>query len=122
MKTNGGGGGGGGGAKKSAARRTIISGISGIVCEGSVCAVMGPSGSGKTTLVKSLISASGFHVDIDLNKINLSGNAHFAGKNRIGYVPQHSDYLLKFLTTSESILYAASLRLPWYVSKQTKGE
>lgn len=120
LKTNGGGGGGGGGAKISAARRTIISGISGIVCEGSVCAVMGPSGSGKTTLVKSLISASGFHVDIDLNKINLSGNAHFAGKNRIGYVPQHSDYLLKFLTTSESILYAASLRLPWYVSKQTK--
>ena len=85
-----------------------------------MCAVMGPSGSGKTTLVKSLISATGFHVDIDLNKINLSGNAHFAGKNRIGYVPQHSDYLLKFLTTSESILYAASLRLPWYVSKQTK--
>ncbi|CAL6378698.1 unnamed protein product [Bathycoccus prasinos] len=122
LKTNrgGGGGGGGGGAKISAARRTIISGISGIVCEGSVCAVMGPSGSGKTTLVKSLISATGFHVDIDLNKINLSGNAHFAGKNRIGYVPQHSDYLLKFLTTSESILYAASLRLPWYVSKQTK--
>jgi len=120
LKTNGGGGGGGGGAKKSAARRTIISGISGIVCEGSVCAVMGPSGSGKTTLVKSLISASGFHVDIDLNKINLSGNAHFAGKNRIGYVPQHSDYLLKFLTTRESILYSACLRLPWYVSKQTK--
>jgi len=120
LKTNGGGGGGGGGVKKSAARRTIISGISGIVCEGSVCAVMGPSGCGKTTLVKSLISASVFHVDIDLNKVNLSGNAHFTGKNRIGYVPQHSDYLLKFLTTSESILYAASLRLPWYVSKQTK--
>ena len=119
LKTNRGGG-RGGRAKKSAARPKIIKGISGKVCAGEVCAIMGPSGSGKTTLVKSIISASGFHVDIDLNKISLSGYAHFAGKNRIGYVPQHSDYLLKFLTTRESILYSACLRLPWYVSKQTK--
>jgi ABC-type multidrug transport system ATPase subunit len=109
LKTNGGGG----------RRPNIIKGISGKVCEGSVCAIMGPSGSGKTTLVKAIISASGFHIDID-KKITTSGNAHFSGNNRIGYVPQHSDYLLKYLTTSESILYAASLRLPWYVSKQTK--
>ena len=100
-------------------KRSIIENISGVICTNEVIAILGPSGCGKTTLIKTLISRAGFNVDLDVKKMNISGSQEFEGKN-IGYVSQYSNNLLEYLTTTESIYYAAALRLPWYVPRATK--
>ncbi|KAJ4707609.1 ABC transporter-like protein [Melia azedarach] len=89
--------------------KTILNGITGMVCPGEILAMLGPSGSGKTTL----LSALGGRLNGKLTgKITYNGQP-FSGsiKRRTGFVAQN-DILYPHLTVTETLLFTALLRLP----------
>lgn len=107
-------------ASKETGEKTILRGISGMVSPGEILAMLGPSGSGKTTL----LSAIGGRIK--------NGRGHLSGKilyneipytkelkRRTGFVSQ-DDVLYDNLTVSETLLYAANLRLPQELTKEEK--
>lgn len=92
-----------------AKEKTILNGITGIVCPGEILAMLGPSGSGKTTLLTAL----GGRLNGKLSgKITYNGHP-FSGaiKRRTGFVAQ-DDVLYPHLTVTETLLFTALLRLP----------
>ncbi|KAE8703451.1 ABC transporter G family member 21 [Hibiscus syriacus] len=89
--------------------KTILNGITGVVCPGEILAMLGPSGSGKTTLLTAL----GGRLTGELSgKITYNGQP-FCGaiKRRVGFVAQ-DDVLYPHLTVTETLLFTALLRLP----------
>ena len=97
--------------------KTILNGITGMVCPGEILAMLGPSGSGKTTLLTALggrLSGK--------SSGNITYNGHpFSGaiKRRIGFVSQ-DDVLYAHLTVTETLLFTALLRLPESLSRDEK--
>ena len=94
--------------------RTILGDVSGRALPGTLTAIMGPSGSGKTSLLNALagrvpISTGGaLQGSVLLNGAPASNDtlaAHSA------YVEQ-DDALFALSTVSETLLFAAQLRLP----------
>ncbi|KAF5745077.1 ABC transporter G family member 14 [Tripterygium wilfordii] len=97
--------------------KTILNGITGIVCPGEILAMLGPSGSGKTTLLTAL----GGRLTGKLSgKITYNGQP-FSGitKRRTGFVAQ-DDVLYPHLTVFETLLFTAMLRLPTSVTQDEK--
>ncbi|KAJ0714661.1 putative ABC transporter, AAA+ ATPase domain, ABC-2 type transporter [Helianthus annuus] len=102
----------------STEEKNILKGINGAVNPGEVLALMGPSGSGKTTLLSMLGGRLTDH--------NMGGSITYNDqpyskslKSRIGFVTQ-DDILFPHLTVKETITYAALLKLPKTLTKQTK--
>ena len=93
------------GTKKILERVTLSCG------SGELVGLIGPSGSGKTTLMKCL---SGQMVPtagrVQLNDLEIFSH-YDAFKHNIGFVPQ-DDIIHRELTVSETLMYAARLRLP----------
>jgi ABC-type multidrug transport system ATPase subunit len=89
----------------------ILHHVSGVMHPGEVLALMGPSGSGKTSLL-SVISGRAPRAVRTTGRVTVNG-AHFtkAQKRRVGFVLQ-DDLLYETLTVSETLNYAAALRLP----------
>ena len=84
---------------------------------GHLSAIMGPSGAGKTTLLNVLTDNAG-------GKLKGTIRVNNAGRPRgfqtyFNLIPQ-SDILLAALTPSESLMYAAELRLPSSMSRAQK--
>ncbi|XP_022735835.1 ABC transporter G family member 14-like [Durio zibethinus] len=97
--------------------KTILNGITGVVCPGEILAMLGPSGSGKTTLLTAL----GGRLTGKLSgKITYNGQP-FSGatKRRTGFVAQ-DDVLYPHLTVTETLLFTALLRLPNSLSRDEK--
>ncbi|XP_031272007.1 ABC transporter G family member 14 [Pistacia vera] len=97
--------------------KTILNGITGMVCPGELLAMLGPSGSGKTTL----LSALGGRLNGKLSgKITYNGQP-FSGsiKRRTGFVAQ-DDILYPHLTVTETLFFTALLRLPNSLSRNDK--
>eukprot|EP00268_Persea_americana_P001450 TRINITY_DN10449_c1_g1_i2.p1 TRINITY_DN10449_c1_g1~~TRINITY_DN10449_c1_g1_i2.p1 ORF type:complete len:661 (-),score=57.66 TRINITY_DN10449_c1_g1_i2:408-2390(-) len=124
VKKRGGGGcscwwGGGGGGGSSSGERTILNGITGLVCPGEILAMLGPSGSGKTTLLTALGGRLAGKLS---GKITYNGQP-FSGpmKRRTGFVAQ-DDVLYPHLTVTETLVFAALLRLPDTLSRAEKVE
>lgn len=97
--------------------KTILHGITGMVCPGELLAMLGPSGSGKTTLLSALGGrlngkASG--------KVTYNGQP-FSGsiKRQTGFVEQ-DDVLYPHLTVFETLLFTALLRLPTSLTRKDK--
>ncbi|KAL3743811.1 hypothetical protein ACJRO7_018990 [Eucalyptus globulus] len=92
----------------STREKTILNGVSGVVCPGEILAMLGPSGSGKTTLLTAL----GGRLGKLSGKITYNGQP-FSGavKRRTGFVAQ-DDVLYPHLTVTETLLFTALLRLP----------
>lgn len=92
----------------STREKTILNGVSGVVCPGEILAMLGPSGSGKTTLLTAL----GGRLGKLSGKIMYNGQP-FSGavKRRTGFVAQ-DDVLYPHLTVTETLLFTALLRLP----------
>ncbi|KAB1215069.1 ABC transporter G family member 26 [Morella rubra] len=98
-------------------RKQILKGITGSIGPGEILALMGPSGSGKTTLLKVI---GGRLLDDVEGKITYNGIPYNAAiKRRIGFVTQ-DDVLFPQLTVEETLVFAAYLRLPSYMSRQHK--
>ncbi|XP_030515895.2 ABC transporter G family member 14 [Rhodamnia argentea] len=99
----------GGTWSSSPREKTILNGVSGMVCPGEILAMLGPSGSGKTTLLTAL----GGRLSGKLSgKITYNGQP-FSGtvKRRMGFVAQ-DDVLYPHLSVTETLLFTALLRLP----------
>uniref|UniRef100_A0A803NX39 ABC transporter domain-containing protein n=1 Tax=Cannabis sativa TaxID=3483 RepID=A0A803NX39_CANSA len=97
--------------KSSEDMMTILKGLSGVVRPGEVLAMLGPSGSGKTTLLTALGSRL-------LTEGQLSGTITYNDKpfsnpikRTTGFVPQ-LDVFFPHLTVSETLVFAALLRMP----------
>ncbi|CAI0410170.1 unnamed protein product [Linum tenue] len=99
--------------------KTILNGISGMVCPGEILAMLGPSGSGKTTLLTAL----GGRLNGKLSgKITYNGQP-FSGviKRRTGFVAQ-DDVLYPHLTVNETLMFTALLRLPKTLTWEEKAQ
>nr|XP_043613081.1 ABC transporter G family member 14-like [Erigeron canadensis] len=102
---------------KGAREKTILNGVTGMVCPGELLAMLGPSGSGKTTLLTAL----GGRLAGKLSGKITYNNKPFCGsiKRRTGFVTQ-DDVLYPHLTVTETLLFTAMLRLPTTLSQQDK--
>ncbi|KAI4372163.1 hypothetical protein MLD38_010433 [Melastoma candidum] len=96
--------------------KTILNGVTGLVCPGEILAMLGPSGSGKTTLLTALGGRLGGNLS---GKISYNGLGFSSGmKRRTGFVAQ-DDVLYAHLTVTETLYFTALLRLP---ERLTRGE
>ncbi|XP_016484357.1 ABC transporter G family member 14-like [Nicotiana tabacum] len=97
--------------------KTILNGVTGIVCPGEMLAMLGPSGSGKTTLLTAL----GGRLSGKLSGKITYNSQPFSGsiKRKTGFVAQ-DDVLYPHLTVIETLLFTALLRLPQSLSKEAK--
>ncbi|XP_071695464.1 ABC transporter G family member 21-like [Rutidosis leptorrhynchoides] len=97
--------------------RTLLNGVSGVVRPGELLAMLGPSGSGKTTLLTALAGRL---------PGKISGTITYSGqpisnsiKRKTGFVTQ-DDILYQHLTVTETLTYAAFLRLPENLTRDEK--
>lgn len=100
------------------AEKTILNGISGLVCPGEMLAMLGPSGSGKTTLLTALggrLTTNKLSGKITYNSLPFSSTI----KRRTGFVAQ-DDVLYPHLTVSETLIFTALLRLPKTLTREEK--
>lgn len=100
------------------AEKQILFGLSGHVAPGEVLALMGPSGGGKTSLLSALAGRAKFtrrEGTVTFNGSKLTKDV----KRRIGFVMQ-DDLLFESLTVYETLYYAAMLRLPQEMPRQSK--
>ncbi|KAK1433360.1 hypothetical protein QVD17_10270 [Tagetes erecta] len=100
--------------------RTILQGITGMVCPGELMAVLGPSGSGKSTLLNALSGRLPEHYFTG----KVLANGHKLTKTvlkRTGFVTQ-DDVLYPHLTVRETLIFCALLRLPKSLSRREKTE
>lgn len=105
------------GGASSTKEKTILNGVTGIVCPGEMLAMLGPSGSGKTTLLTAL----GGRLSGNLSGKITYNSQPFSGaiKRRTGFVAQ-DDVLYPHLTVTETLLFTALLRLPQSLSREKK--
>ncbi|KAH6804453.1 ATP-binding cassette 14 [Perilla frutescens var. frutescens] len=103
------------GGTSSSKEKTILNGVTGMVCPGEILAMLGPSGSGKTTLLTALGGRLSGRLS---GKITYNGQP-FSGsiKRRTGFVAQ-DDVLYPHLTVFETLLFTALLRLPKSLTKE----
>jgi len=107
------------GSTGSSREKTILKGVTGMVCPGEIMAMLGPSGSGKTTLLTAL----GGRLSGKLSGKVTYNNQPFSGamKRRTGFVAQ-DDVLYPHLTVTETLLFTALLRLPSSLTKEEKAQ
>jgi len=98
---------------------TIMSGVSGVLKEGRLCAVMGPSGAGKTTLF-NLITGKAKRTG-GIIKINGKEDKVSRYKRLVGFVPQ-DDVMIRTLTVTDILSFSAHRRLPKSMTMQEKDE
>ncbi|KAI9142394.1 P-loop containing nucleoside triphosphate hydrolase protein [Paraphysoderma sedebokerense] len=99
--------------------KTILSGVTGTIQQGSLTAVMGPSGAGKSTFLSILMGKTNrTHGTLLINDAEAEIHQF---KNLIGFVPQ-DDIMLRELTVRENVLHSARIRLPSSWSKSDINE
>lgn len=111
------------GSADEMAHRDILHRINFAVRSGDVLAIMGPSGAGKTTLLDLLSARAksgviGGAISLNGTPIHTTGTHASQYRNIIGYVSQE-DTLLPALTVEQTIFYAALLKLPTALSRNT---
>ncbi|KAE8405044.1 P-loop containing nucleoside triphosphate hydrolase protein [Aspergillus pseudonomiae] len=88
--------------------------------QGELSVIMGPSGSGKTTIIHALTARLPRRYR---RQGQVLYNSHYLPPSTIrtmcSYVSQF-DYLQSFLTVRETLLFAAELRLPGWMTKEQK--
>lgn len=101
----------------STIEKTILNGVTGMVCPGEILAMLGPSGSGKTTLLTAL----GGRLTGKLSGKITYNSQPFSGtiKRRTGFVAQ-DDVLYPHLTVTETLVFTALLRLPRTLTRDEK--
>lgn len=88
--------------------RIALTGVSGVVPGGVLCAVMGPSGSGKSSFIKAMCGVrTGLHVSGDISVV--FGDGQKKMPLAMGYVAQ-DEALAPLLTVRETLRFAAALR------------
>ena len=94
---------------RSRGTKRILKGVSGVLKQGTLTAVMGPSGCGKSTLLDVLADCK--RTGVASGDIRLNGEARPANyRSSAAYVMQ-SDNTHITLTVRETLMYAAELRM-----------
>ncbi|KAI5659907.1 hypothetical protein M9H77_28700 [Catharanthus roseus] len=105
---------------KNKETKILLNDVSGEASDGEILAVLGPSGSGKSTLIDTLANRTvvkgSLKGTINLNGQNLDSNLL---KIISAYVMQ-DDLLFPMLTVEETLMFAAELKLPRFLSKSKK--
>jgi len=104
-----------------AGKKHVLRGISGDAAPGRLTAILGASGSGKTTLAHALLGRSRARCAATSGMVSLNGEVGSldAFNDRVGFVPQ-DDVLHAHLTVEETLMYAASWRLPRHLSEEKR--
>ncbi|KAG8848451.1 hypothetical protein FRB96_001237 [Tulasnella sp. 330] len=109
--------------------KTIVREVSATCANGEMLVIIGASGSGKTTVLNAIVGRLA-NLPIDNGSVFYSPSSAISAadrtplsartiKQRIGFVKQQ-DTLLEHLTVRETLMFAAALRLPQSVSKETR--
>ncbi|CAG0892107.1 unnamed protein product [Darwinula stevensoni] len=98
--------------------KEILKGLDGRMKPGELTAIMGPSGAGKTSLMNVL---AGYRLKNVTGKVEVNGRERdlHVFRHLSTYIPQQ-DHVIPTLTVMESMLVAASLKLPSSVSYKGK--
>eukprot|EP00474_Spongospora_subterranea_P001649 CRZ02107.1 hypothetical protein [Spongospora subterranea] len=98
-------------SKDQVQSRMLLNKVSGEVCPGQMVAILGSSGAGKTTLLNVLAGR--------IDKGEISGSVLANGESRVDHTwaktvafVEQDDLMRSNLTVSETLMYAAMLRLP----------
>jgi ABC-type multidrug transport system ATPase subunit len=107
--------------KKVVGTKTILSDVSGSLEPGKLLALMGPSGSGKTSMLNALAGRVPLSSPNDklTGSITVNGKAQSDMHHLSAYVMQ-DDNLFAYSTVNETLMFAASLRLPSSMSLEDK--
>ncbi|CAM6126893.1 unnamed protein product [Calypogeia fissa] len=99
----------------------LLQGISGKAIRGQLTAIMGPSGAGKSTFLDALAGR--------IEQRSLGGTVRLDGHKVTGsYIKRNSayvmqeDHLFPFLTVTETLMFAAEVRLPTTLSRLEKAD
>ncbi|SPD76106.1 Zinc uptake system ATP-binding protein ZurA [uncultured Desulfobacterium sp.] len=87
-------------------KTAILQDITFTLKQGDFLGIIGPNGGGKTTLLKLLLGI----LAPDKGEILVLGEAPHDAKHRIGYVPQHTDFNLRFPVSAIDIVLMGRLR------------
>ncbi|KAJ0245766.1 hypothetical protein HA466_0181820 [Hirschfeldia incana] len=105
---------------KAGSVKSLLSDVSGEVCDGDILAVLGASGAGKSTLIDALagrVSSLRGTVTLNGEKVLKSQLLRVIS----AYVMQ-DDLLFPMLTVKETLMFASEFRLPRSLSKTKKME
>lgn len=101
-------------------KKMLLSGVSGRVHPGEMCALMGASGAGKSTLLDVLAGRK--------TTGEIKGDILFNGVDRTPAIMLQSAYVMQdnvhigSLTVRETLMYAAHLRLPQTLTQEKKDK
>jgi len=87
-------------------RTAILQDITFTLKQGDFLGIIGPNGGGKTTLLKLMLGI----LAPDKGEIIVLGKAPHDAKHRIGYVPQYTDFNLRFPVSAIDIVLMGRLR------------
>lgn len=92
--------------------KVVLAGVTGVLAETAVTAIMGPSGAGKTSLLNALAGkADSYGVQTGVVLVNGRPDRLERYKRVMGFVPQ-DDIMHAKLTVEENLLFSARFRLP----------
>ncbi|XP_063701907.1 ATP-binding cassette sub-family G member 1 [Culicoides brevitarsis] len=100
--------------------KEILHGVNGAFRSNELTAIMGPSGSGKTTLLNSLAGYVNTGVS---GLVQFNGETRHANSDKFRHLAAYihqDDELRPWLTTGESMMFAAHLKLGYHVSYAEK--
>ncbi|KAL4452063.1 hypothetical protein ABPG75_007725 [Micractinium tetrahymenae] len=107
------------GRRRKRTQKTILQGVSGHVLPGHLLAVMGPTGSGKTSLINALAGRLPKGGSLQ-GQVLVNGAPRSRGFRSITCYVLQDDVLFGNLTVRETFRFAANIRLPATISRETR--
>ncbi|KAL4448129.1 hypothetical protein ABPG75_005348 [Micractinium tetrahymenae] len=98
--------------------KAVLAGVTGVLAESKVTAIMGPSGAGKTSLLNALAGkAASYGVQTGVVLVNGRPDRLERYKRVMGFVLQ-DDIMHSKLTVEENLLFSARFRLPAHYTRE----
>ncbi|EFN55091.1 hypothetical protein CHLNCDRAFT_134989 [Chlorella variabilis] len=109
------------GRRKKRATKTVLDGVSGHLAPGRLLAVMGLTGSGKTSLLNALAGRLPRGGKLE-GEVLVNSQPRLRGFRSIAAYVLQDDVLFPTLTVRETFEFAANIRLPAAITKQTRTQ
>jgi ABC-type multidrug transport system ATPase subunit len=99
--------------------KTVLENVSGVLKPGTLTAVLGPSGCGKTSFLTAVAGRANYGKMGGVVKVNGAEQSIAKFRSLVGFVPQE-DIMIRALTVRQILLFSARMRLPRFMSDQSK--